>query len=111
MCIIYIMHMYNIVGKMSSECYFSIPGDILSIRDYADFKHYRYGVLLYFLSLLSSNFNITIYRIVGVLGYWKDIVDAINACDKRYMKENMCLIGTSEADDSTIRMEAHIMVG
>ena len=30
------MYMYNIVGKMSSECYFSIPGDILSIRDYAE---------------------------------------------------------------------------
>ena len=38
-------------------------------------------------------------------------MDAINDCDKRYMKENMCMIGTSEAYDSTIRMEAHIMVG
>ena len=76
-----------------------------------DFKHYRCGVSLYFLSLLPSNFNITIVRIIGVLGHWKDIMDAINDCDKRYMKENMCVIGTLEADDSTKRMEAHIMVG
>ena len=30
----------------------------------------------------------------------KDIVDAINACDKRYIKEQMCMIRTPEADDN-----------
>ena len=38
------------------------------------------------------------------------VVDAINACDKRYLKEIMCMIGTPEADDSTKRMDAHAMI-
>ena len=51
------------------------------------YKQYRCGSSLYFLSLLSSNFNITIDRMIGIPGHEKDIVDAINACDKRYLKE------------------------
>ena len=50
-------------------------------------KQYRCGTSFYFLSLLSSNFNITIDRIIGALGHGKDIVDVSNACDKRYLKE------------------------
>ena len=55
-------------------------------------KQYRCGVSLYFLSLLSSNFNITIDRMIGAPGHGKGIVDAINACDKRYLKEKMCMV-------------------
>ena len=47
----------------------------------------------------------------GAPGHGKDIVDTINACDKRYLKEKMCNIGTPEADDSTKRMDAHAMIG
>ena len=36
---------------------------------------------------------------IGALGHGKDIVDAIDACDKRYLKEKMCMVGTPEADD------------
>ena len=45
-----------------------------------------------FLSLRSSNFNIIIDRLIGVLGHGKDIVDAINACDKRYLKGKTCTV-------------------
>ena len=45
-------------------------------------KQYRCGASLYFLSLLSSNFNITIDRMIGAPGHGNDIVNAINACDK-----------------------------
>ena len=48
---------------------------------------------------------------IGAPGHSKDIVDAINACDKRYLKEKMCIIGTPEADDSTKRMDNHAMIG
>ena len=44
-------------------------------------------------------------------GHKKDIVDGINGCDKSYLKKKMCMVGTSKVDDSTKRMEAHIMVG
>ena len=66
---------------------------------------------MYFLSLLSSNFNINIDRMIGAPGHGKDIVDTINTCDKRYLKEKMYIIGTPEADDSTKRMDAHTMIG
>ena len=56
-------------------------------------KQYRCGASLYFLSLLSSNFNINIDRMIGAPGHGKDIVDAINACDKRYLKEQQNPIG------------------
>ena len=48
---------------------------------------------------------------IGAPGHGKDIVDAINACDKRYLKEKMCMIGTPEAEDSKKRMDAHAMFG
>ena len=40
-------------------------------------KQYCCGASLYFLSLLSSNFNINIDRMIGALGHVKDIVDDI----------------------------------
>ena len=42
-------------------------------------NQYRCGVSLYFLSLLSSNFNINIDRMIGAPKHGKDIVDTINA--------------------------------
>ena len=48
---------------------------------------------------------------IGAPGHGNDIVDAINACDKRYLKEKMCMIETPEADDSTKRMDANTMTG
>ena len=47
----------------------------------------------------------------GAPGHGKDIVDAINACDKRYLEEKMCMIGTPEADDSRKIMDPHTMIG
>ena len=74
-------------------------------------KQYCCGTSLYFLSLISSNFNINIDRMIGAPGQGKYIADAINDCDKRYLKEKMCMIGTPEAGDSTKRMDAHVMIG
>ena len=48
---------------------------------------------------------------ISAPGHGKDIVDTINACDKRYLKEKMCMIGTPESEDSTKRMDAHAMIG
>ena len=35
-------------------------------------------VLLYFLSTISTNFNIIVDRAIGALGHGKDVVDGIN---------------------------------
>ena len=48
---------------------------------------------------------------IGAPGHGKVIVDAINTCDKRYLKEKMCMVGTPEADDCKKRMDAHATIG
>ena len=48
---------------------------------------------------------------IGAPEHEKDIVNAINACNKRYLKEKMCMAGTPEADDCKKRMDAHVMIG
>jgi hypothetical protein len=40
----------------------------------------------------------------------KDVVDGINATDKRYLAGCMCLVGTPEANDGDKRMAAQSMV-
>ena len=73
-------------------------------------KEYYCGTSLYFLSLLSSDFNITIDRMIGASGYWKEFMDAINACDKIYLKDKMHMVGTPEADDSAKIMKDYTIV-
>ena len=48
-------------------------------------KQYRCGAALFFLSIISTNFNIIVDRMIGAPGHEKDVVDGINACDKRYL--------------------------
>ena len=50
-------------------------------------KQCRCGTSLYFLSLLSSNFNINIDKMIGTPGHGKYIVDVINSCDKDISKK------------------------
>ena len=35
--------------------------------------------------MISTNFNIIVGRMIGSPGHGKDVVDGINACDKRYL--------------------------
>ena len=74
-------------------------------------KQYRCGLSSCFLSLLSSNFYITIDKVIDSPGYGKYIVDAINTCDKRYVKGNIGMARTPKAEESTKVMESHDMVG
>ena len=48
---------------------------------------------------------------IDIPGHGKDIVGAIISCDKIYLKENICMVGTPEADDCKKRMDAHAMMG
>ena len=73
-------------------------------------KPYRCGVALCFLSLLTSNFNLTIDRMIGVPEHDMDIIHAINICDMQYLRSKMCMIGTPEAKDRKNRIEPHSMV-
>ena len=60
---------------------------------------YRCANALYFLSLLAYEFSIIIDRAVGSPGHGKDLVDGLNAVDKRYLKVIMSCIKTAQEDD------------
>ena len=74
-------------------------------------KQYRSGAVLYLLSYVSFKYNIKIDRMIGAPDHGKDVVHGINACDKRYLKGKMCIIGTPEADDCSKKMMTHSMIG
>ena len=42
-------------------------------------------IVVVFLSIISTNFNIIVDRIIGAPGHGKYAFDGINACDKRYL--------------------------
>ena len=44
-------------------------------------------------------------------GRGKDMIDRINTCDKRYMMEKQCMIGTPEKDDNESRIYTYSIVG
>ena len=73
-------------------------------------KQYRCARALYLLSLLAYQFDIIIDRAIGAPGHGKDIIDALNAIDKIFLRRKFCMIGTPEADDRNCRMAAHSML-
>ena len=44
-------------------------------------------------------------------GRGKDVIDRINTCDKRYLIEKQCMIGTPEKDDNESRIYTYSIVG
>ena len=48
---------------------------------------------------------------IGTPVHENDIVDAINTCDKRYLKEKMSMFGTPEDDDCKKRIDVHAIIG
>ena len=52
---------------------------------YSCYEQYRYGAVLYVLSIISFNYNILIDLMTGYPEHGKDVVDDVNTCDKRYL--------------------------
>eukprot|EP00957_Ditylum_brightwellii_P003690 279735-Ditylum_brightwellii.AAC.1 len=52
-------------------------------------KQYRSASLLYRITTISMKYGIVIDREVGAPGYGKDVVDGLNAVDKRYLRSDM----------------------
>ena len=46
----------------------------------------------------------------GAPRYSKDVVDGINACDRRYLMGKIYIIGTLNLDDSESRMNTYSIV-
>jgi hypothetical protein len=55
-------------------------------------KQYRCATAIHLLSMLATEFNITINRSVGAPGHGKDLVDGLNGCDKQFLKKMMMRI-------------------
>jgi hypothetical protein len=79
------------------------------ILDHSDgcSKQYRCGTALYLLSVLSSQFGVTIDRMIGAPGHGKDVVDALNATTKKFIKQKMRMVSNPGNDESERKMKAY----
>ena len=70
-------------------------------------KQYRSANSLYLMSAISKKYGIVIDRAVGAPGHGKDIVDGLNAVDKRYLKTAMFRTVNPEKNGSKKTMNSH----
>jgi hypothetical protein len=61
-------------------------------------------------SMLMMKHNIVIDQAISAPRHGKDVVDGINAVNKRYLAAKMCLIGTPKANNSKKLMQAYAMI-
>ena len=55
---------------------------------------------MYLMTVLSSSNSIIMYHAVNARGHEKNVVDGLNATEKRYLKEQMELIGKLGSEDT-----------
>jgi len=72
-------------------------------------KQYRSGIAMYLLSVLAVTYCITIDRAIGAPGHGKDLVDGLNAIDKRFLKGLFCRINTPDDADDQRKISPHSM--
>jgi hypothetical protein len=102
-------HMCVLVNK------FKDSGEVVprstTILDHSDgcSKQYRCGTAIYLLSVLSSSqFGVTVNRMIGAPGHGKDVVDALNATTKKYIKQKMLMVSNPGSDECCNRkMKVH----
>ena len=71
-------------------------------------KQYRCGTSIYLLLVLSSQFGVTVDRMIGAPGHGKDVVDALNATTKKYIKQKMRMVSNPGSDECCDRkMKVH----
>ena len=73
-------------------------------------SQYRCGNALFLLSLLASAYGIVIDRAIGAPGHGKDLIDGMNAVDKRFLQEAMRRLAKAAGDEESNRMEPSTMV-
>ena len=70
-------------------------------------EQYRSCAAFFLLSALSQTFDVTIDRAIGAPGHGKDVVDGLNAVDKKYLANMTAKTVTPEQDTSNKKMQAH----
>ena len=63
-------------------------------------KQYYCGATLFFKSIISTNINSIVDRMIGVTGHGEYVVDRINAYDKRCLMRKIYMISTPKDDDN-----------
>ena len=72
-------------------------------------KQYRSGNALYLLNVLCLKYQIVIDRAVCAPGHGKSIIDGLNAVDKHYLRNVMCMSGSNRNDVIETRMNMYAM--
>ena len=102
-------HMIVLINRLFEDGVFSKNGTMLDDTDGCA-KQYRCAVAIYLLSMFSMKFGITIDRQVGAPGHGKDIIDGVNAVDKKYIAKCFCMTNTPEATNAAKRISAESMI-
>ena len=72
-------------------------------------KQYRWSIVYYLMSYLSTSYQIVLDRAVDTPGHGKDVVDGFNAVQKRYLATCLRMCSTPEKhknDSKRMRVEA-----
>ena len=64
-------------------------------------KQYMFALAVYLMTVLSYSYGTIMDREINSPGHGKNVVDGLNATGKRYLKEQMELIGKSESKDAS----------
>ena len=88
----------NIIRKQSSTMFENIDGSA---------TQYRNGTGMNHLSSLAVKFEVVIDRAVGAPGHGKDVVDGLNAVDKRFLRKAMLRANHPEADSTSNSIDWH----
>ena len=67
----------------------------------------RCATVLYLLSILAHTYNIIIDRVVGAQGHDREVVDGLNATDKRFISMLITTVKVPGASDFYTHMKMH----
>ena len=64
-------------------------------------KQYICALVIYLMTVLSSSYGIIMYISINAPGNGNNVADGLNTTDKRYLKEQMELIGKLSSKDTS----------
>ena len=64
-------------------------------------KQYRCALAIYLMTLLSSSYRIIMDHVINAPGNGNNVVDVLNATNKRYLKEKLEVIGKLASNDAS----------
>ena len=84
-CSIYLKYIYSVISMSSMS----------TVWEDADgcANQYRYALAIYLMNVLSSSYEIIMFREINASGHGNNVLYVINATEKCYLKEQIELIG------------------